>query len=99
MSDDLVKRLRSEDPETGLRWSLASEAADFIEWLVNEVFNRSIRIAELEAELEKVRDDLDLLDALEDEGVHEWKRYDDAIYLMERRQEERAKHQALEGEQ
>lgn len=33
MSNDLVKRLRSEDPETGLRWSLASEAADRIEKL------------------------------------------------------------------
>ena len=33
MSDDLVKRLRAENPETGLRWSLASEAADRIERL------------------------------------------------------------------
>ena len=33
MSDDLVKRLRAENPETGLRWSLASEAADRIEQL------------------------------------------------------------------
>ena len=33
MNDDLVKRLRAEDPETGLRWSLASEAADRIEEL------------------------------------------------------------------
>lgn len=31
--DDLVKRLRAEDPETGLRWSIASEAADRIERL------------------------------------------------------------------
>jgi hypothetical protein len=33
MTDDLVKRLRAENPETGLRWSLASEAADRIEFL------------------------------------------------------------------
>ena len=33
MSDDLVRRLRAEDPETGLRWSLASESADRIEAL------------------------------------------------------------------
>jgi hypothetical protein len=31
MTDDLVKRLRAEDSETGLRWSLASESADRIE--------------------------------------------------------------------
>lgn len=30
---DLVARLRAEDPETGLRWSIASEAADRIEQL------------------------------------------------------------------
>jgi hypothetical protein len=30
---DLVKRLRAEDPETGLRHSIASEAADRIEAL------------------------------------------------------------------
>jgi len=33
MADDLVKRLRAEDPETGLRLSIASEAADRIEQL------------------------------------------------------------------
>ena len=33
MTDDHVKRLRAEDPETGLRWSLASESADRIEEL------------------------------------------------------------------
>ena len=33
MTDDLVKRLRAENPETGLRWSLASESADRIEKL------------------------------------------------------------------
>ena len=33
MTDDLVRRLRAEDPETGLRWSLASESADRIEKL------------------------------------------------------------------
>ena len=31
--DDLVKRLRDEDPECGLRHSLAMEAADRIEQL------------------------------------------------------------------
>lgn len=30
-ADDLVKRLRAEDPECGLRHSLAMEAADYIE--------------------------------------------------------------------
>ncbi len=33
MTDDLVRRLRAEDPETGLRWSLASESSDRIEKL------------------------------------------------------------------
>lgn len=32
--DDLVKRLRAEDPECGLRHSLAMEAADYIEELL-----------------------------------------------------------------
>lgn len=31
--EDLVQRLRAEDPETGLRHSIASEAADEIEGL------------------------------------------------------------------
>jgi len=35
MSNDLVKRLRAEDPETGLRHSIASEAADRIQRLEN----------------------------------------------------------------
>lgn len=39
MNDDLVKRLRAEDPETGLRWSLASEAADRIEELNRAVLD------------------------------------------------------------
>jgi hypothetical protein len=33
MTDDLVKRLRNEDPECGLRHSIAMEAADRIEAL------------------------------------------------------------------
>jgi len=33
MPDSLVDRLRAEDPETGLRHSIASEAADRIEQL------------------------------------------------------------------
>jgi len=33
MSNDLVQRLRAEDPETGLRHSIASEAANRIEVL------------------------------------------------------------------
>lgn len=37
MKNDLVARLRAEDPETGLRFSIASEAADRIEELENEV--------------------------------------------------------------
>ena len=36
MSNDLVQRLRAEDPETGLRHSIASEAADCIEYLERE---------------------------------------------------------------
>lgn len=34
---DIVKRLRAEDPECGLRHSLASEAADRIEFLEREL--------------------------------------------------------------
>lgn len=37
MTDDLVKRLRAEDPETGLRMSIATEAADRIEQLEAQV--------------------------------------------------------------
>lgn len=37
MIDDLVKRLRAEDPQTGLRHSIASEAADRIEYLEREL--------------------------------------------------------------
>ena len=37
MPDSLVDRLRAEDPETGLRHSIASEAADRIEALEAEV--------------------------------------------------------------
>lgn len=33
MTEDLVKRLRAEDPECGLRHSIAMEAADRIEAL------------------------------------------------------------------
>ena len=35
--DDLVKRLRAEDPETGLRHSIASEAADRLECLERDL--------------------------------------------------------------
>lgn len=35
--NDLAKRLRAEDPETGLRHSIASEAADYIEYLEREL--------------------------------------------------------------
>ena len=35
--DDLVNRLRAEDPECGLRHSLAMEAADIIEQLEREL--------------------------------------------------------------
>ena len=41
MTDDLVKRLRAENPETGLRWSLASESADRIEQLEAALFDLS----------------------------------------------------------
>lgn len=35
--NNLPERLRAEDPETGLRHSLASEAADYIEHLEREL--------------------------------------------------------------
>ena len=35
--NDIVKRLRAEDPECGLRHSLAMEAADCIEELENDL--------------------------------------------------------------
>jgi hypothetical protein len=53
MSDDLVKRLRDEDPECGLRHSLAMEAADRIEELeaalrdVLDAWENSVVIAEV----------------------------------------------------
>jgi hypothetical protein len=63
---DIVKRLRAEDPETGLRHSLASEAADRIEYLERELsaetYSRKVasqkawefadRIKELERQLQ-----------------------------------------------
>jgi hypothetical protein len=51
MSDDLVKRLRDEDPECGLRHSIAMEAADRIEELMkdNERYRRGlIEIVQME---------------------------------------------------
>jgi ferritin-like metal-binding protein YciE len=58
MPDSLVDRLRAEDPETGLRHSIASEAADHIEEL-NRAFEAYAtetmkRIDKLEAALEKI---------------------------------------------
>lgn len=58
MTDDLVTRLRAGDPETGLRWSIASEAADRIEelekalihiwsWYPTNVFNPHQQINEM----------------------------------------------------
>jgi hypothetical protein len=46
VTDDLVKRLREEDPECGLRHSLAMEAADEIEKLqsnMTEAMNHAIK--------------------------------------------------------
>jgi len=43
---DLVKRLRAEDPECGLRHSLAMEAADYIEKLqsnMTEAMNHAVK--------------------------------------------------------
>jgi hypothetical protein len=58
MPDSLVDRLRVEDPETGLRHSIASEAADYIDTLnaafvayATETMNRT---DELEAALLRV---------------------------------------------
>jgi hypothetical protein len=44
--NDIVKRLRAEDPECGLRHSLATEAADYIEKLqsnMNEAMNHAVK--------------------------------------------------------
>jgi hypothetical protein len=49
MTDDLVKRLRAEDPETGLRWSIASEAADRIE-LLQSLFPAILQYLEAQAD-------------------------------------------------
>ena len=62
MNDDLVKRLRLEDPETGLRHSIATEAADNIEkleknfelqleWYLSNKRRLDDRIEDLEAAL------------------------------------------------
>ena len=58
--DDLVKRLRAEDPETGLRHSIAFEAADRIEEL-NRAFEAYAtemlaRVDELERVLKEIAD-------------------------------------------
>jgi hypothetical protein len=53
MTDDLVERLRAEDPECGLRLSIATEAADRIEALENEKIKQEIEIMRLKRSVTK----------------------------------------------
>ena len=55
--DDLVKRLRDEDPECGLRHSIAMEAADRIEELQDEVTYLRLFARRARAALGEKKDD------------------------------------------
>jgi hypothetical protein len=46
--NDIVKRLRAEDPECGLRHSIAMEAADYIDALETAIDDWSYAIVEWE---------------------------------------------------
>jgi len=48
MPDNLVDRLRAEDPETGLRHSIASEAADRIEALEKAICDYAAAVVGME---------------------------------------------------
>lgn len=48
MPDSLIDRLRAEDPETGLRHSIASEAADRIEELEKAICDYAAAVVEME---------------------------------------------------
>jgi hypothetical protein len=57
---DIVKRLRAEDPECGLRHSVAMEAADYIEALETAIDDWSYAIVEYEG--------IDFVDQIENES-------------------------------
>jgi hypothetical protein len=48
MRDSLIDRLRAEDPETGLRHSIASEAADHIEALEKAICDYAAAVVGME---------------------------------------------------
>jgi len=48
MRDSLIDRLRAEDPETGLRHSIASEAADRIEALEKAICDYAAAVVGME---------------------------------------------------
>ena len=48
MRDSLIDRLRAEDPETGLRHSIASEAADRIEVLEKAICDYAAAVVGME---------------------------------------------------
>jgi uncharacterized protein YlxW (UPF0749 family) len=52
---DLVERLRAEDPECGLRHSLAMEASDCIRFFQDHSYELSKKIEELENDLNLLR--------------------------------------------
>jgi hypothetical protein len=58
--NDIVKRLRAEDPECGLRHSIAMEAADYIEALETAIDDWSYAIVEWEG--------VDFVDRIENEA-------------------------------
>jgi len=55
VTDDLVNRLRAEDPECGLRHSLAMEAADCIRFFQDHSYELFKKIEELENNLNLLR--------------------------------------------
>ena len=88
MSDDLMKRLRAG---VNLYYGtgpsgLLNEAADRIEAL-QAAHEAADRIDELEKKVRDMQEDVDLLNALMEAGVDNWSGYDEAIDILEGKDE------------
>jgi SMC interacting uncharacterized protein involved in chromosome segregation len=84
MSDDLVKRLLDAHVFDGD--PLHKEAADRIEAL-QAAHEAADRIDELEKKVRDMQEDVDLLNALMEAGVDNWSGYDEAIDILEGKDE------------
>jgi uncharacterized protein YeeX (DUF496 family) len=82
---DLVKRLRDYAGDAG-HYATMKEAADRIEAL-NAALEAADRIDELEKKVRDMQEDVDLLNALMEAGVDNWSGYDEAIDILEGKDE------------